>query len=74
MRLHGDPEDPVPAIADGMLLEKLDDWATGTRFTSFAERTNSLKTCVPEATLERLADIRATLDPDGLLVAPHLPA
>lgn len=26
-RLHGDPEDPVPAIGDGMLLEKLDDWA-----------------------------------------------
>jgi FAD/FMN-containing dehydrogenase len=27
VRLHGDPEDPVAAIGDGMLLEKLDDWA-----------------------------------------------
>ncbi len=27
LRLHGDPEEPVPAIGDGMLLEKLDDWA-----------------------------------------------
>lgn len=26
-RLHQDPEDPVPAIGDGLLLERLDDWA-----------------------------------------------
>ena len=26
-RLHGDPEDPVPAIGDAMLLERLDDLA-----------------------------------------------
>ncbi|HKO29208.1 MAG TPA: FAD-dependent oxidoreductase, partial [Solirubrobacteraceae bacterium] len=26
-RLHGDPEDPVPAIGDGVLLEGLDYWA-----------------------------------------------
>lgn len=148
VRLHGDPEDPVPAIDDGMLLEKLDDWAieaflkvagpgspllaaelrhlggalaaapagagarghlegnfllfgvgipgapapapeleafldryldamgpwaTGTRFTSFAERTTSLKTCVPDHALERLTWTRALLDPDGILVAPQLP-
>jgi FAD/FMN-containing dehydrogenase len=30
VRLHGDPEDPIPAIGDGMLLEKLDDWAIET--------------------------------------------
>ena len=147
-RLHGDPEDPVPAIGDGMLLEKLDDWAidsflrvagpgspllaaeirhlggalaapppgagarghlegrfllfgvgipgapapaaeldahldrylhamrpwaTGTRFLSFAERTSSLRTCVPDSVLSRLRRIRAVADPDGLLVASHLP-
>ena len=27
VRLHGDPEDPVPAVGDGMLLERLDDLA-----------------------------------------------
>ncbi len=27
VRLHGDPEDPVPAIGDGILLAKLDDRA-----------------------------------------------
>ncbi len=48
-------------------------WATGTRFASFAERTSSLQTCVPDAALERLARIRETSDPDGLLVAAHLP-
>jgi hypothetical protein len=148
VRLHGDPEDPVPAIGDAMLLERLDDqaidafvraagtgspllaaelrhlggalavpppgagarghlegrfllfgvgipgmpapaadlhayldgylgallpWATGTRFTSFAERTSSLKTCVPDPALARLARARAAVDPDGLLVASHLP-
>jgi FAD binding domain len=27
VRLHGDPEDPVPAIVDGILLDRLDDRA-----------------------------------------------
>jgi hypothetical protein len=147
-RLHGDPENPMPGMGDGMLLSKLDDWAiesflrvtgdgspllaaeirhlggalavppagagarghlegsyllfgagvagmpapahqldayldrylavmqpwaTGTRFTSFAERQNTLETCVPEAALPRLREIRAVVDGDGVLVAPHLP-
>ncbi len=148
VRLHGDPEEPVPAIGDAILLSGLDDWAiesflrvagpgspllaaelrhlggalasppcgagarghlegrflmfgvgipgapapaeqlhayldqylealapwaTGTRFASFAERTDSLRNCVPDAALERLARIRETSDPDGLLRAAHLP-
>ncbi|MDX6728074.1 MAG: hypothetical protein QOK49_2879 [Baekduia sp.] len=147
VRLHGDPEEPVPAIGDGMLLTKLDDWAieafvrtaasgspllaaelrhlggaladaphgagarghlegefllfgvgipdapapaaqldafldrylgamapwaTGTRFTSFAERRRSLETCVPDVALARLGRIRATVDPERILVAPHV--
>jgi hypothetical protein len=147
VRLHGDPEEPVPAIGDGMLLERLDDeaiaaflrvagpgspllaaelrhlggalaappagsgarghlegefllfgvgvpggpapapqleahldrylaalepWATGTRFTSFAERRRSLQSCIPDAALQRLARIQAAVDPDRLLVAPHV--
>jgi hypothetical protein len=147
-RLHGDPEDPVPAIGDAMLVERLDDlaiemftrvagpdsgspllaaelrhlggalssppagagarghlegsylmfgvgipgapaaapelgahldrylgalapWATGTRFTSFAERRSSLETCVPASAFERLARIRQAVDPDRLFVASH---
>jgi FAD/FMN-containing dehydrogenase len=146
-RLHGDPEEPVPAISDGILLEDLDEdamaallrmaapgsplvavelrqlggalatapagagargllegaflllgvgvagpaglapaeahfdrlfaamapAATGTRFASVAQRWMSMRTCVPDAALERLACVRAQLDPDGLLVAPQLP-
>jgi hypothetical protein len=146
-RLHGDPEEPVPAVADGILLEHLGDEAmesflrvaapgspllaaelrhlggalgeapadagargrlegefllmgigvagphgiapaeahldrlfaalepaaTGTRFASVAQRWRSLRTCVPDAALHRLARLREELDPDGLLVAPHLP-
>jgi FAD/FMN-containing dehydrogenase len=145
-RLHGDPEEPVPAIGDGILLEKLDDlaiemflrvagpgsplmaaelrhlggalasppsgagarghlegnfllfgvgipgapasaaeleahldrylgamapWATGTRFTSFAERRSTLESCVPAAALKRLAEIRRAVDPERILVASH---
>jgi hypothetical protein len=46
---------------------------TGPRFLSFAERTPSLETCLPEAALQRVAQIRSAIDPDELLVAPHLP-
>ena len=148
VRLHGDPEEPVPAIGDGILLEQLDawaieaflrvagegspllaaelrhlggalaappagagarghlegkflmfgvgipdapapaaeldayldvylgamaPWATGTRFTSFAERRRSLATCVPDEALARLARIRAAVDPDEVLVPSHVP-
>jgi hypothetical protein len=48
-------------------------WATGTRFMSFAERTRSLETCVPESVLTRLRRIRAAADPHGMLVASHMP-
>jgi hypothetical protein len=47
--------------------------ATGTRFASVAQRWTSMRTCVPDATLQRLARLRAELDPGGLLVAPQLP-
>jgi hypothetical protein len=46
-------------------------WATGTRFTSFAERQHTLESCVPAPALERLAEIRRAVDPDRLLVASH---
>ena len=147
-RLHGDPEDPTPAILDGILLDALDDdavadllriatpngplmmielrqlggalaappahagarghlegafavlglgvpgatgtpaqiheqlatlmtalapVATGTRFTSFSGYGGSLRGHVSDAAHGRLARLRAELDPEGLLVAPHLP-
>jgi hypothetical protein len=55
------------------LTAELGRVATGTRFTSFAERWGSLRTCVPDEALVRLAQLRREVDPDGLLVAPHLP-
>lgn len=143
VRLHGDPEEPVPVVGDGILLDRLDDWAihallrvagpgspllaaelrqfggalasspanagarghlegqfalfgvgipdapapvaelsahldryldalapwaTGTRYAAFAERTNSLETCVPPRTLARLRRIRHAVDPARLLI------
>jgi hypothetical protein len=52
-------------------LGALQPWATGTRFTSFAERRSSLETCAPASAFERLARIRQAVDPDRLLVASH---
>jgi hypothetical protein len=54
-------------------LAAMRPWATGTRFTSFAERTSSLASCLPDPALARVARIRAASDPDGLLLASHLP-
>lgn len=47
-------------------------WATGTRSAKFAERWSTLAT-LPDEVLERLAPVRASVGPDGLLPAPHLP-
>jgi hypothetical protein len=73
----GVPGAPAPAPELEAFLDRylaaMEPWATGTRFLSFAERTNSLRTCVPDSTLTRLARTRRSFDPDGLLVPSHLP-
>jgi hypothetical protein len=71
----GIPGAPAPAADLEAFLDRyvgaLAPWATGTRFTSFAERQHTLETCVPAPALKRLAEIRRAVDPDRLLVAPH---
>ncbi len=66
------PADELNAYLD-RYLAALEPWATGTRFTSFAERTRSLETCIPEPALRRVARARKAADPEGLLIASHLP-
>jgi hypothetical protein len=74
----GIPGAPAPARKLDAYLDRylgaLQPWATGTRFTSFNMRSGSLETCVPDAALGRLARIKETVDPDGLLIASHLPS
>jgi len=53
------------------LVGAMAPFGTGTRFTSFAERWSSLRTCVPDAAFDRLAAVRAQVDPERTLVAPH---
>lgn len=72
----GVPTDPerAQAIADHLrgMQRALSPWATGTRFSSFAEHPGTgLAECVPGAALARLERIRATVDPDALLVGAH---
>ena len=68
---------PAPATALDAhldwLLAAMQPWATGTRYAPFAERWHSLATCLPDDALKRVARTRAAVDPDGLLVSPHLP-
>jgi FAD/FMN-containing dehydrogenase len=56
-----------------LLFRTMAPVATGTRFASFAERWSSMRTLVPDDALARLRRLRAEIDADGLLVAPHLP-
>jgi hypothetical protein len=64
----GVPGMPAPAAELHAYLDRylaaLEPWATGTRFTSFAERTSSLKTCIPEPALARLTRARKAADPE----------
>lgn len=71
----GMPGGPSLEQVEGFLdryIAAMTPWGTGTRFSSFAERSSSLETLVPDASLPRLAQIRAAVDPERLLVAPHL--
>ena len=69
----------MPACAEDLsahldrYLGSMRPWATGTMFSSFAERRDTLEGCVPRRTLERLSRTRQLMDPHGILVAPHLP-
>ena len=73
----GIPGAPAPAAELHAFLDRyltaMKPWATGTRFLSFSERTNSLSGCVPDGALARLQRVRASCDPRGLLLASHLP-
>ena len=71
----GIPGAPAPAAQLEAHLDRylgaMAPWATGTRFTSFAERQSSLESCVPAPALKRLAEIRRAIDPERMLVASH---
>jgi hypothetical protein len=73
----GIPGAPAPAAELEAFLDRylgaMRPWATSTRYGSFAERAISLETCVPDAALQRVSQIRAAVDPDRMLVAPQLP-
>ena len=74
--LHGDPEEPVPAIADGVLPEDLDDDAMDAFLRVAAPGSPPLAAELRHlggALAQAPANAGAELDPDGLLVAPQLP-
>jgi FAD/FMN-containing dehydrogenase len=69
----GVPDAPAPAAElnrclDGFLAA-MAPWASGTRFWSFAERNFSLDGSIPPEALHRAQHMRATLDPDSLLIS-----
>jgi hypothetical protein len=58
-------------VALDLLADALAPWATGTQLLSFAERGGRMRACVAEDALERLRTVKATVDPDGLLLVGH---
>jgi FAD/FMN-containing dehydrogenase len=70
----GVPDAPAPAeelnaCLDGF-LSAMAPWASGTRFWSFAERNFALDGSIGPEALNRAKQMRATLDPDGVLISP----
>ncbi len=70
---------PVTAQVAQAIVETLDrmrarmaPFSTGATALEFAERQPDVSPSLPPATVERLAAIRRTYDPEGLLVGNHL--
>ncbi len=62
--------EPVKAALDAMVAA-MDPWATGGDYLNFADRPSDASKAFDAETYERLRQIKAAADPDGLFVAAH---
>jgi hypothetical protein len=53
------------------VLDSLRPWASGSTYLLMADDKVAERHGWPESTWQRLAAIRAAVDPNGLFVAPH---
>jgi hypothetical protein len=71
----GVPMDPkmAPAIAEGLdrLVETMKPWAADGGFFNFAERPCDVDALLPADTCSRLAEVKRSWDPDGVIIANH---
>jgi FAD binding domain len=65
--------DSAPAIIEHLdrMVEAVRPWATGTDYLNFADRPGDASRAFDEATLSRLREVKAAVDPDGMFVAAH---
>ena len=72
----GSPMGPVTreAIADQIdaVAAATEAWDSGAAYLNFAERPRDARTLFPDGVAERLAEVRATVDPDGVMLANHV--
>lgn len=64
------------AIGDlfGRIERRMGPWLADHALPAFAEQRPDLRSCFPAATADRLERVKATYDPDGLLLANHADA
>jgi hypothetical protein len=71
----GVPMDPkmAPAIAEGLdrLVDAMKPWAADGGFFNFAERPCEVDALLPADTCSRLAEVKRSWDPDGVIIANH---
>jgi hypothetical protein len=71
----GVPMDPEmgPAIEAGLdrLVEAMKPWAAEGGFFNFADRPCDVDALLPSETCDRLANVKRSWDPDGLILANH---
>jgi hypothetical protein len=63
----------VPALTEGLdrLVDAMKPWAAEGGFFNFAERPCDVDAILPEATCNRLANVKRSWDPDDLILANH---
>jgi hypothetical protein len=61
---------PISTALDAMVAA-MEPWATGADYLNFADRPSDASKAFDHRTLERLREVKAAVDPDGLFVAAH---
>jgi len=60
----------IRGVLDGVAA-RMGPWAAGHCLPAFAEQHEDLRSCYPPAVADRLEQVKATYDPDGLILANH---
>ena len=63
-------QEPIDGALDD-LADAMNPWATERGYFNYAERPCDVDALLPADTCQRLAEVKRSWDPDGLIVANH---